>query len=190
MLEKLANKHKIWVAMALNIGVPYSICEDIVQEMYLRLNRYVDDEQKIMYKDTGEVNHFYVWVTLRNMWNTYISKKKKGNIVLFSELPDPDSLMSFLRDDLEESEVIEEIGLAQRRMYDKIMDEVDSWDSWYNKKLFRIYYTTDIGLRQLSRETKISLTSLFNSCKNFREVIKDELGEDYEDLMNGDYNLI
>lgn len=176
--------------MALNMGVPFSIAEDLVQEMYLRLNKYVDNEEKIMYKNTGEVNHFYVWVTLRNMWNTYITKKKKGNILLFSELPDSESIISMISDSQEEAELIEEIGLAQKRLYDKIIDEVDSWDSWYNKKLFKVYYMTDIGLRQLSRETKISLTSLFNSCKNFREVIKDELGEDYKDLLNGDYNLI
>lgn len=176
--------------MALNMGVPFSIAEDLVQEMYLRLNKYVDNEEKIMYKNTGGVNHFYVWVTLRNMWNTYITKKKKGNILLFSELPDSESIISMISDSQEEAELIEEIGLAQKRLYDKIIDEVDSWDSWYNKKLFKVYYMTDIGLRQLSRETKISLTSLFNSCKNFREVIKDELGEDYKDLLNGDYNLI
>ena len=48
--------------------------EDVVQEMYLRLNKYVDDPERIMYND--EPNKLFVWVTLRNMVRNLQTKKQ------------------------------------------------------------------------------------------------------------------
>ena len=36
-----------------NLGVPAHLAEDLIQEMYLRLHRYVKDESKIYYRDDG-----------------------------------------------------------------------------------------------------------------------------------------
>ena len=79
---------------------------------------------------------------------------------------------------------------AEEVIIDKINNEVDSWDHWYDKKLFKLYYNTDISMRKLAKETKISVTSIFNSCKNYKEIIQSKFGEDFEDYMNGDFNFI
>ena len=50
LLELLATKHKDWVKMVKSFGCPEAIAEDFVQEMYLRLDRYSIDPEKIMYK--------------------------------------------------------------------------------------------------------------------------------------------
>jgi DNA-directed RNA polymerase specialized sigma24 family protein len=81
VLEDLGRKHELWLAMALNMGVPPSLAEDLIQEMYLRLHRYVKDESKVYYKDTGTINRFYIWTTIRNMWmsaRTYKAKRDGG----------------------------------------------------------------------------------------------------------------
>jgi len=36
----------------------------------------------------------------------------------------------------------------------------------------------------------ISLTSIFNSMKENKRILKEKFSEDYEDFKNGDYNLI
>ena len=79
---------------------------------------------------------------------------------------------------------------AEERMISKIQSEVESWEHWYDRKLFKIYYETDISMRKLAKETNISVTSIFNSCKNYKELIKSKFGEDFEDYLNGDFDLI
>ena len=37
MLEKLAAKHKLWLKMALDLGVNLYEAEDFVQDLYLKL---------------------------------------------------------------------------------------------------------------------------------------------------------
>ena len=45
-------------------------------------------------------------------------------------------------------------------------------------------------LRQISGGTNISLTSIFNSIKNYKAILKNKFVEDIEDYLNGDYHLI
>jgi hypothetical protein len=45
-------------------------------------------------------------------------------------------------------------------------------------------------MRKLAKETNISVTSIFNSCKSYKELIKSKFGEDFEDYLNGDFDLI
>jgi len=51
MLELLARKHNLWISMVLGFGCDYDTAQDIVQSMYLRMNKYIKDEGRIMYKD-------------------------------------------------------------------------------------------------------------------------------------------
>ena len=50
MLELLAKNHLLWVKMVYNMGCPRHLCEDIVQEMYLKINRLVSDKRKCYVK--------------------------------------------------------------------------------------------------------------------------------------------
>ena len=75
MLELLSKNHSTWIAMGLSIGIPKHLVEDFVHELYLRFNKYIKDVKKIMYNET-EVNKFYVYVTLKNLWTDY--SKAKG----------------------------------------------------------------------------------------------------------------
>jgi predicted DNA-binding protein YlxM (UPF0122 family) len=53
-----------------------------------------------------------------------------------------------------------------------------------------LYKNTDKSLRQISSETSISVTSIFNTIKTCKKRIKNNIGEDYEDFLNKDYELI
>ena len=79
---------------------------------------------------------------------------------------------------------------AQEVLIDNIQKEVDGWDRWYDQKLFKVYYETDISMRKLAKESHISVTSIFNSCKNYKEVLNTKFSEDFQDYMNGDFHLI
>ena len=61
MLEILTKKNSEWMSMAMSICRDKNIAKDLVQDMYLRLNRYIDNPEKIMKND--EVNSFFVYIT-------------------------------------------------------------------------------------------------------------------------------
>jgi transposase-like protein len=60
----------------------------------------------------------------------------------------------------------------------------------YNKELFNLYANSAMSMRCISSVTNISLTSIFNTLKNCREQLSDELREDIEDYNNGDFERI
>ena len=190
MLQDLGKMHNIWVAMAKNLGAPNSVAEDLVQEMYIRLNKYVKDPNKIYYKDTGEINRFYIWVTLRNMVLSYKGMKAK-NVTFFLDdclRDEGDRRQIEDRPSMDELEVDKE--LARDKITQNIRRSIEGWEYWYDKKLFNLYYFTDMSMRDIARNTGISLTSIFNSCKNYRNRVLDEYREDWEDFQNGEFDRI
>ena len=184
MLELLSKNHSTWIAMGLSIGIPKHLVEDFVHELYLRFNKYIKGKKKIMYNET-EVNKFYVYVTLKNLWTDYSKAKGKHKII---RLDDYDVTYEIVDGESENYNYAKHS--AEDKIINKIKSEVENWEHWYDRKLFKIYYETDISMRKLAKETNISVTSIFNSCKNYKEMIQSKFGEDFEDYLNGDFHLI
>lgn len=192
MLEILTKKNSEWMSMAMSICRDKNIAKDLVQDMYLRLNRYIDNPEKIMKND--EVNSFFVYITLRNLFYDY-KKDKNNNSSRFEEYK------SYYTDDSDESVVAKFATLPEDRETDDLMEEayhkiseaiykeVSTWH-WYDEKLFKLYFLTDNSLRDIAKDTKISLTSIYNSCKNYKKIIEEKFGEDIEDFFNEDYDKI
>jgi len=185
MLELLSKSHSTWIAMGLSIGIPRHLVEDFVHAMYLRLNKYVGDPKKIMYNEK-EVNKFYIYITLKNLWGDYAKARGKQKIIRIDDYE-----VNFeVVDASDEDNVIYAKQSAEDKILKKIQVEVENWEHWYDRKLFKVYYETDISMRKLAKETNISVTSIFNSCKNYKDIIKSKFGEDFEDYLNGDFDLI
>jgi len=181
MLELLAKNHNLWLNMVLGFGCDYDTAQDIVQSMYLRIHKYVKDEQKIMYNDE-EVNRFFIYVTLKNMYKTY---KVAANKFAWFEVREDDVIDSDLRD-FSFDEAFED---AFERLVAKINDEMERWHK-YDRILSEKYLKSDYSLRDIASGSGISLTSIFNSMKENKRILKDKFSEDWEDFKNGDYNLI
>lgn len=186
MWEILTKRHKEWIQMAKSICNDIHLANDLVQDMYLRINRYVDKPNKII-KD-GEVNSYFIYITLRNLF--YDSKKSyKAEINKnYSAIENVNILSSLAEvpEERKENDLMEE---AYFNIFEAIDKEVSTWH-WYDQKLFKLYYYTDQSLRDIASDTKISLTSIYNSCKNYRKIIKEKFGEDIEDFFNQDYDKI
>lgn len=165
MLSKIYKNHNKWLNIVKKLGGgDYS--EDIVQEMYLKLSKIELKEQTI---DT------FVYYVLRNM--TFDLHRKKSNI---------------FKVDLEDCvflEYLEDQGKEElETIYERIEEEVEDWH-WYDKMLWQLY-TEDRTMRELAKDTKISLSSIFHTIKTCKERIKIAVGEDYEDYVNEDYEKI
>ena len=178
MLERLAKNHDLWLRMTIGFGCDRHVAEDIVQSMYLRIHKYVKDEKRIMYDDE-EVNRFFIYVTLKNMFIMY---KKSRSKYTFFEVRETDAV---------EDEVVFNGAMesAFSRLITKIDKEINSWHK-YDRILSNKYLRTDYSLRDIAKGTGISLTSIHQSMKQNKQVLKDLFAEDYEDFKNGDYNLI
>jgi len=185
MLDKIAKNHILWIKMVSNMGCPQHLVEDIVQEMYLRLDRLVKDKRKIMY-GSDEVNRFYIYVTLRNLYYDYVKAKNKYVFFSYLEVDDAQQINSpeyiYNEAEIEREE-------AFYRLSNKMSKEINSWHA-YDAKLCDTYYKSNMSLRQISKGSKISLTSLFNSVKNYKNILKEKFMEDVEDYLNGDYHLL
>jgi DNA-directed RNA polymerase specialized sigma24 family protein len=179
MLEKLAENHTLWIKMVVNMGCDKHIAEDIVQSMYLRIHRLVTDEKKIMYND-DEVNRFFIYVTLKNMFVDYVKARSKYTFFEYMETDD-------VEEGLEEFEFDEQE--AFHNLVDSMSTEIMSWER-YDIILSQLYFKTDLSLRDIANGSGISLMSIYNSIKNYKNILNSKFIDDYQDYVNGDYHLI
>ena len=173
-LAKVAQYHDDWVKVIHTFG-EYDFAEDLVQESYIALYKYADSDKLI--DSNGEVRKGYMYFTLRSLFYQYYNKKKKVNKVSF------DGCWELFDDsNIEEHKAYNDICLL-------IDEEINNWD-WYDRKLFKLYRDTDLSMRDIAKETNISLISIFNSIKNYKILLKDKFQKDYTDYIENDYNSI
>jgi len=175
-LELVAQQHSEWVKIVHSFG-EYNFAEDLVQEMYLTLFKYASQEKII--KD-GKVRRGYVFFTLRSIFYQYYNKKKR---IIKVRIDDEDNYLQIPQEDsIEENEAFNKICT----LVDSVADE---WN-WYDRKLWKLYSQTDMSMRKLAAETKISWVSIYNSLKHLKQDLRDKLQEDYEDFKLKDYERI
>ena len=71
----------------------------------------------------------------------------------------------------------EEVDNHKLMKLEAIDKELDKLDSWYDRKLFQLYYSGET-LDSLAAKTKISRNSLFTTIDKVRTIIKNNLNED------------
>ena len=171
LIDKLADKHEDWIRMAKSFGADIEQSNELVQLMYIRLVKYVDaDSERIMYtKD--EVNTYYVYVTLRNLFLSNAHSYKSD-----CDLDDTSktSQKAYISQDLDL--IFEQ---AHKVLFEKIDSIVNEW-YWYDKKLWGIHFYDKVSMRGIAADTKISLSSIFNTLKNGKEKVRNEVSKEYE----------
>lgn len=160
-LSIVAKHHKEYVAMVKSFGerVYY---EDIVQEMYLRILKYTNPDAII--KD-GKVSKAYIYLVLKSIFLNYARTKSKIDKVSIDETGQ-----------LRYEETDFELIATQTRIDSLIELEMCNWE-WYDRRLFEVYISDDKSMRQLAKETGISVTSIFNTIKNCKSKLRNILDE-------------
>jgi len=184
LIDLLAQKHNDWIRMAKSFKITDDQANEIVQEMYLRVTDYVKDVKKIMY-DEKEINTFYVYITLRNIYysNFYNTGKniKNRKVIYFSEIIDKADSRALGKYMIENPEEIYANIDRKKKLdvlVDKIEEEIETW-YWYDKKMTKLYMNTKMSMRDISKETKISLSSIFNTLTNAKERIRQISEKEY-----------
>ena len=171
-LTEVAKHHKKYVKTIKRFGEHF-YAEDLVQEMYLRLHRNKTAQDIVI---DGKVNEYFIYLTLRSIFLNF--RKAKTLIVKNNDIPllfpDVDNTAYFT---------------AQNQFRDNIEKEIDTWHV-YDQMLFRLYLNSGKSMREIANGTGISLRSIFNTINDCKERIKANCSEDYEDLINEDYEKI
>lgn len=173
-LEQVAKHHKEWVRIIKQFGEHF-YADDLVQETYLMLHKWSTPEK---YLTNGQVNKGYVWLCLRNSFLQYQREKKR-----LQKLPlDTIQELTANEDNKQYFDALEKIDTF-------IENEVNSWH-WYDKMLFDVYRNEKFSMRQISKMTGISLRSIHITLSSCKERVNFAVGEDYQDLINNEFELI
>jgi RNA polymerase sigma factor (sigma-70 family) len=158
-LEKIASKHKDWYRIVKSFGCEGDKCEDIVQEMYLKVHTLINSGTDISYGD--EINHFYIYRILRSLFIDLCRKEKK--IIKVN--------VDYLEKFVEEEETQKEKDIESKmKELDTLLDKV----YWYDRKVFDLV-SEGMSIAELSKKTNISYYSLYNTYKNVKSLIKTEI---------------
>lgn len=162
MLELLAKQHTTWIKYLRSFGCPEYLCEDFVQDMYIKIHEYLEKYNKDLMYNGEEVNYYFVYVTLYNLYKDY-HKKKKLDILDIQEF-DVEETVYFEIDNTKELEAIE-------KWYNS--DNKNIYEDLYYKKIFEEIFIEKKSVSELSRESKITYWSLRNAVKIIKKQIND-----------------
>lgn len=155
-VELAYDKHRQWVEIVQTFGgLNAEECEDLVQTMYILLIKNTQKGVDYMYKD--EINYYYVFKLLRGLYVDLIRKKSKVKLI-----------------SLENIEPVTEIDHNNYdEVYNKLQDILKDM-YWYDKKVFEIV-EDGTNISELSRKSKISYYSLYNTYKKVKQKLKENL---------------
>jgi len=174
-LKQVAEFHNDYLRIVRSYGEDV-FAEDIVQEMYLRLEKY-GDVNKILHKD-GTVNKPYVYWTLRNIFKSLCMERQKHQKVDLNEAKHLTVEYDYISK--KEGEYLLEA---------KLNEEMRTWH-WYDEMLFKYYRDNEWSFRKASKETRIGTKSIFTTIKYCKDRLRENCAEDYEDYINEDYEKI
>lgn len=180
------NKKEVIEYIAKNIdkfyGYAFRICSnnhrDYTHEAVLKINRLYSDGSF----DRVEKVDRMVWLVIRSVHHDTVNRNK---VVYVS----PDEL----------PEVRDTTILEHEKAYGRFIQKIDqvvrscgrgpSEENYYHL-LYKFIHVDGDSQHELSRNTGIGVWHINRGSKMLRERIKAELTEDYQDLINKDYELI
>jgi len=161
LVELAYDKHKDWINIVKSFGCNPSLAEDIVQSMYLQLICDINKGLDLWYGD--EVNSYYVYKVLRGIFlNTH---KKQAR-----------ELKTYIEEIKGEIKQIDDLSIDEVQ-YAKNKNKIDSILKdmyWYDSKVFTLV-ASGKSVASLSRETKISYYSLYNTYRTALKHIKESI---------------
>ena len=149
----VAKKHKEWIKIVISFGCDKEIAEDIVQEMYIKIQLKLEKGLDIMYGK--EINYYYIFKTLKSLF--YDLKRKGKNITIVN-----------IEDNINEFNTQMDINYDSE--YEKITDSLSEM-YWYNRKVFEIINGGE-KIAELSRKSGIPYYSLYNTYNKVKSKLK------------------
>lgn len=182
-LTKIAQHHDVWISYLKSMGCQSDVADDLVQEMYLKVDRYINKHNAdIMFNET-EINFYFFWVTLKNLYMDYHRKRLNDPIVYVEEVSDSVEDDVFVdKEDYDmhraimewfEDEDYEQMCNSDQEILDYDRTKLNKY---YLRKVFEECFLNQKSVSELSRNTNITYWSLRNTIK----IIKKQIKKNYE----------
>jgi DNA-directed RNA polymerase specialized sigma24 family protein len=187
-INELVKNEEIWFRYLKHWGCNKDTAKDLVQEMYIQIDTYLKKHNtSIMYND-NEINHYFVYVTLYNMFCNLKRAEKKVNLVSLDYMPE---LSDEPYDETENEDYQNYRAIQEWFLHDDFLaftqivkDEenvLEDYDrdkmyNFYQRKIFEEVFLNNKKISKLSRDTNISYYSLYNTVQNIKQQIKDYYG--------------
>ena len=157
ILEKAYQKHKTWISICKSFGLDYPTSEDLVMEMYIKLDYITKKGTDITYNE-DELNYYYIFKILYTM---FLQLKKKRDRVNFID-----------------QEMLQNIEGQEQVHFQEIEKRFNNEFSklhWYDQKVFEIV-ASGTKIAELSRKTQITYISLYNTYTKVKKLLKKKMG--------------
>ena len=151
----VAEKHKTWIEIVSSFGCTNETSEDLVQEMYIKIQKKLVKGLDIMYND--EINYYYIFKTLRTL---FLDFKRKGKNIKMVNIDDVDIDKSI--SDIDYDKAYEIVKEELKTMY------------WYDRKVFEIINGGE-SIAEFSRKSFIHYYSLYNTYNKVKDKLKKKL---------------
>jgi hypothetical protein len=153
-LSEIFKKHKIWIDIVCTFGCNKETAEDIVQEMYIKIDKKIKNGLDINF-GVNDYNYYYIFKTLKTLFLDLKRKEAKVKIV------DIDTANKHLSnfDNRDYDVVYQDIQNQLNKMY------------WYDKKVYEIIEGGE-SIAHLSRKSGIPYYSLYNTYKKVKLKLK------------------
>tara|TARA_R110000822_G_scaffold252133_1_gene378828 strand:- start:1116 stop:1655 length:540 start_codon:yes stop_codon:yes gene_type:complete len=176
ILDKLSEKNTTWLKYVISFGCDKNLAQDFVQEMYIKIYDYSLKKDNDLMFNESEVNYFFIYVTLKNMYFDYLRMDKKN---IRTELKD-----IFIYDNESYTEELfnkrEELLKRWIIRLDNQIEEIDEYNDlksqlYYIKFIFEKVFLQKKNVTELSKELGISYWSIRNTAKIIKKQILNEL---------------
>ena len=169
MLEKIAKYHSDWVLYVGKICEDKHYVEDIVQEMYLKIERK-NCYEKIIQGD--KLNKGYVCSILKNMVSDYYRAKSKVVKV--------DYLQTFEEDFKTEGTPIEQIHEIHEQHLE--VCKTLRQNHTYYERLFLMYTDAENpSYQDIANLSGISKATIYNGVKRIKQILQNETNGTMQD---------
>ena len=156
VIKILSKDHKKWVQMARSFGLT-DTAEDLVQDMYIKINDWKGKyNNSLMYNET-EVNQYFVFITLRNLFLDHKRKEKRQR----------NSLLNYKQSSYTSNNEYED-------QLELIKKEIKNWHL-YDRKIYELIFQEGKSMLELSKLTGIDYYSIYRTVKKIKKIINKKL---------------
>ncbi|MDB4397746.1 hypothetical protein N9237_05380 [Akkermansiaceae bacterium] len=160
LVELAYEKKQTFINIVKSFGCNSSYAEDIVQELFIQI--HLDEKKGLDLWYNYDINTYYCYKVLRGI---YLNTHKKQARFLKTYI-----------EDIEEIKQAEDLGIDEIE-YAKskdIVDDILKEMYWYDSKVFSLV-ASGKSVASLSRDTKISYYSLYNTYRTALKNIKEQI---------------
>ena len=152
-IEDIYKKHQVWVDIVCSFGCNKDTAEDIVQEMYIKILKKLNNGLNIDFGN-NDYNYYYIFKTLKSLFYDLKRKEKNINIINIDEIK-----TSHIESSVNYNNSYSIIQKKLKNMY------------WYNRKIYEIIEGGE-SIAKLSRKTGIAYHSLYNTYREVKKSLK------------------